>query len=189
MSLFPDNWVEALAGDVTSSLLESSIGVHKNRRRHKRHFVKRFSSKRQFSHSTMAESFADLWDATEFGDIRGPRQIYVLPRLAVDLFTLVVVADRLPLPAFWNGFSSDMFSWRQHWATWSAGQKTKKKRSLLIPVRSTHNYLLKLDTVVSLAYQRYASSRFPVGWINKKPQWQKGWDGTRNLDLCESERR
>lgn len=52
------------------------------------------------------------------------------------------------LSRFEMGSIFDMFSWRQHWAMWSAGQKRKKRQNLLILIGSTHNYLLKLDTVI-----------------------------------------
>lgn len=45
-------------------------------------------------------------------------------------------------------------------------------------VRSTHNYSLKLDTVVSFSYQRYASSWFPSDGSIKNLNGKKemGWD-------------
>jgi hypothetical protein len=65
---------------------------------------------------------------------------------AVDLFTLVVVAG--PSAPCSSGVLRwvrlfDMFSWRQHWAMWKAGQK-----NLLISTRYAHVYLLKLDPVI-----------------------------------------
>jgi hypothetical protein len=77
-----------------------------------------------------------------------PRQIYVVSTAeVVDLFTIVVVTDRLPAArtSLFEVGPFDMFSWRQTLGNMEKGRPGQKK--LLISERILPHFL-KLDTVV-----------------------------------------